>query len=302
VADRQRVRQPNLRGRQPRAPRGCLYVDESASPGWFYVGILAVAADDASELLDCLEADRADVGYDRELHFQEITTSQKASLGSRWLRRARQPDSPRICFHVLGIDLTKINRQAFGHRGREQRENLYRRILRMALKYAMLAFFPDDACVRGIFHDARNLGATEYFDWHTPQRLRGEGLPVAVDRIVLVDSDHAASDSRTTSTLIQLIDVILGATRVCLDATTTEQHKLRLASEWLPLVEGLTASGRRRWRSNDHFGHVGRCNLSFFPMRSLTLAQLNDPEVRLSSDFYSERTPALSAQAELPLL
>lgn len=295
-----RTSQPTLAGRSVARPRGCLYVDETYSRGWLYIGVLALSDEHADELFRCLDEDRSATGYKRELHFREITTRQKFDLGSRWLARVRQPGSPRICFHVLGIDKSIINRRVFGDRGREREENMYRRALRMALKYAVKTYFREDAYVRAIFHDARNAGVDEYFEWHTPWKLRSEGLRVATDEVALVDSDHAISGSPAASNAIQLIDVVLGATRVCLDATTRKPYQVKLAYEWLPLVERLT-DRRHRWNSKSRYGHVGRCNLSFFPSLPLTADELSDPLERARSSFYYARTPALQRQGVLDL-
>ena len=45
-----RAEQVQLDGRVSRTPRACLYVDESRSPGWLYIGVLVVRDEEADEL------------------------------------------------------------------------------------------------------------------------------------------------------------------------------------------------------------------------------------------------------------
>jgi hypothetical protein len=94
------------------------------------------------------------------------------------------------------------------------------------------------------------------------------------------------------SNFIQLIDVIIGATRVCMEAGTGRQYPRALAEQWLPLIERLTDPSRR-WNRNSSYGYVGRCNLSFFPKVWLSALQLAEDEERARSSFYQWRRPAL---------
>jgi hypothetical protein len=104
-----------------------------------------------------------------------------------------------------------------------QDRNAYRRFLRSALAYPILAFWPNQrVIIQAILHDNRTVAADEYFGWHTPWKMRAlSGVEVATDEVQLLDSDHRVSGRRMESNFIQLIDVILGATRVSLDDTTT---------------------------------------------------------------------------------
>ena len=63
----------------------------------------------------------------------------------------------------------------------------------MALVYAIKSFLPQDTIVRRILHDQRTIAASEYFERHTPYRMRRDGHRVAAEVVELVDSDHAES-------------------------------------------------------------------------------------------------------------
>lgn len=281
--------QVQLDGRLSKPSRACLYVDESQSPGWLYVGVLVVRDEDADELQWHLDRCRALVGYGRELHYSAVSTRQKADLARSWLDLAMRRSNPCVRFHILGVNRALVRLADFGPSD-ERDENIYRRCLRMALEYAIKSFLPRDSMVRRIVHDQRTIAASEYFEWHTPYRLRRDGHRVAAEVMELVDSDHARSSAYRESNFVQLIDVLLGATRDCLDARCQKQHRLQVAEHWLPLVQRLTDDRARRNRQSS-YGYVGRCNISFFPAPG----RLHDPR---PSAFYVGRRPRLADRGQ----
>jgi hypothetical protein len=105
--------------------------------------------------------------------------------------------------------------------------------------------------------------------------MRGDGHSITANRLEFLDSDHEVSQSYRDSNFVQLIDVLLGATRDCLDATTIKRHRIRVAEHWLPLMERLTDDARRRNRRSS-YGYVGRCNVSFFPAPGSPAARASD--------------------------
>ena len=162
--------QPNLHGTLARRPRIRLYVDESKTRRWTYIGVLAVPDEEHEGLHAALESDRKTTGYEGELHFTRLSQLAKAECARRWLARARGVTSPPVRFHVLALDTHTLNRSAFGSAGRTtQDQNIYRRFLRSALAYPVLSFWPQQsAIIQAIVHDNRTVAADEYFGWHTP--------------------------------------------------------------------------------------------------------------------------------------
>ena len=281
--------QIRLDGRLSRSPTACLYVDESHSPGWLYIGVLAVLDAEADQLQCHLDRCRGSAGYQRELHYSGISTRQKANVARSWLDLAMRPSAPCVRFHILGVDRKEMRTADFGPSAQRD-ENIYRRCLRMAPVYSVKALLPPATTVRRIIHDRRTLSASEYLDWHTPYRMRSDGHRVAADGVEFVDSDHNVSAAYRESNFVQLVDVLLGATRDCLDLTTAKRHRVSVAEHWLPLVERLTDDSRRKNRQSS-FGYVGRCNVSFFPVPGRS-------DRACSSDFYVGRTPRLANRGQ----
>jgi hypothetical protein len=244
---------------------------------------------DAELLQRHLDRCREIVRYERELHYNGVSTRQKADLARSWLDLAMRPSDPCVRFHILGVNRSAMRSADFGPYD-ERDQNIYRRCLRMALVYAVKALLPQGTVVRRILHDRRTVAASEYFEWHTPYRMRSDGHRVAADVVELVDSDHDVSAWYRESNFVQLIDVLLGSTRDCLDLTTAKQHRLRVAEHWLPLVQRLTDEKKRKNRSSS-YGYVGRCNISFFP------APNRGHQMR-ASDCYVGRSPRLAADGQ----
>jgi hypothetical protein len=271
-----------------------LYIDESyTEKRWLYIGVLVVPEDHRTELSQQLVSDRSEGGYDGEIHLQRVTSRAKRSVAERWLARLVAAGRPPLRFHVLGIDRTKLRPLAFGQGGRRQMQAAYGRFLRTAVSYSVKALVKGNVVVHSIIHDARNLAGDEYFDWHAPWRLRRDdpSLRVAAEKIVFVDSDHRTSGRSADSTFIQLTDLAVGLTRLCLVATNHQEHQIELARQWLPLLHCLT-SGTDRVRHQDcASGHLGRCSVSFFPRGR---AEPNDSAANLGSSFYTSRIPALA--------
>lgn len=261
-----------------------IYVDESKSDRWLYLGLVLVMEEEVRALHEALTSDRHEVGYDRELHFNKITRKAKRDLACRWLQRAMYPDSPVIRWHVLGLDRRELRHSVMRHH-----DAIHARFLRTAIAYAAKALLPCSTIVTQLVHDDSSLASDPFFSWHTPWRLQQDhGLPRRVDTVSFVSSDHHCSSDPVGSTFVQLADVIVGATRVALDATTTKAHQLEVARAWLPIVERLCDESRRRNR-NSRYGYLGRCSISFFPKPLINRFGDDDPESR----FYVGRRPAL---------
>lgn len=100
--------------------------------------------------------------------------------------------------------------------------------------------------------------------------------------------------------MVQLTDVILGATRQCLDATSQNRRKTEVARHFLPLVWRMTDPDQHRNPRGRH-GQGGRCTVSFFPKHGLTREQLEDPHERGRANLYVRRRPALLDTEQLSL-
>ena len=147
--------------------------------------------------------------------------------------------APTFCYSGLGIDTGKLQEAAFGTTGTQQRRNGCTRFFRTAVVYAVKSLCDAPVVVTQIVHDAGDLSQHDIFDWHSVWQMRTDhDLPLLVTHISFVNSDHAAEyGDAVNSPLIQLTDLILGASRLCLERTTKKKHQVAVAEHFLPLVE-----------------------------------------------------------------
>lgn len=279
-----------------------LYADEvkpfpSPADGhrWMYIGVLAVPEHLHDYALSVLASARQEVGYDGEVHFAELTQHHKIRLAQRWLQSVLSDDRKCFHFHILGINVSKLRREAFGESRREQERRIYNRFFRSTVAYVLKGFFlgePSVGQVRvvAVFHDRSEMEHDELFDWHTMWRLAREETGLVFDqrRIHFIDSDHhKEQEFPSESHFIQLIDILLGATRQCLDYTSDKPGLIQVAETFQPLLERLT-DPRRASNPNSRYRYYRRCSVSFFPSTALRVDQLNTIE-RVRSGIYINR-------------
>lgn len=291
--------------------RVLVFVDEikhSEASSWAYVGLVSIPQSRIGGALDRLLAERNRVGYHRELHYSDLKRrGEKVELAKAWLNLLME-DPQTWHFGIVGFDMSRLCLSAFGERNGEQFANSYRRFLRSALAFHLKTAHcrKGPAEVVAIYHDRNGqLEADPYFDWHAIRWLgvREDKLSFRRDRIIFVDSNHLAAEGHPkASHFIQLVDVLLGATRHVIERPTSNRGKDEVAQHFLPLVERL--NHRQDWcNPNGRYRHYPRCQLSYFPRRQLTPADLHDLAARVSSGFYRGRVLRLTQMrsGQLPL-
>lgn len=271
-----------------------IFMDESKPSRecpWLYIGAVFIRARDLDSVLDSMEAARSAVGYSREMHFERVSNDQKRRLAEAWMRLLMHDQ--RFHFVVNGVDTSMLSRQAFGA---NDNDRVQARFARSPIAYGMKTFFGENAVVDAVYCDKGNLEYDPYFGVGSLKRcVWDHGIRVMNHDVRFIDSDHQSVDGHPSySHLIQLVDILVGCARLCMESTSGKQHKVQLATTFLPLVSKLTSPAPVTWR-NSRYGPSKRGHLSFFPQRRLTAEELADPFARASSGFYSRRTPALSA-------
>lgn len=273
-----------------------IFMDESKPSkecSWLYIGAVLIRAREVDSVLHSMEAARSAIGYSREMHFEKVTNDQKRRLAEAWMQLLMY--DPRFHFVVNGVDTSMISYQAFGA---NDNDRVQARFARSPIAYGMKTFFGENAVVDAVYCDKGNLEHDPYFGVGSLKRCSWDhDIRVVNLDVRFIDSDHQSIDGHTSfSHLIQLADILVGCARLCMESTSGKQHKVQLASGFLPLVNKLTSPPPVTWRSSP-FGPSKRGHLSFFPRRRLTADELASPFARAGSGFYSHRTPTLSVVA-----
>jgi hypothetical protein len=281
------------------AIRVLLYADEikpftnRLGEQWMYIALLAIRENHFENALDTLNTYRERARYDGEVHFQRMRSRQKADLGKLWLKEVMHDRQKRFHFYVLGLRLDYLQRHAFGSSSDKQLSAIYNRFFRSTVAYLLSSYFGRDRkiVVSSVFHDETEMKYDRLFDWHTIWRVGKTYENVVFDnpQIEFIHSDHREeSNYADHSHFIQLIDLILGATKQCLDMTSNNPYKIEVAAEFFPLIERLCNEVSRR-NKKSRYAHVNRCTVSFFPRNHLTVSELEKPWLRARSGFFCNR-------------
>jgi len=250
--------------------------DQLDGSKWMYIGALFVPLQYKEELLTILNNCRCiqhnnwhysesecshQCGFhtrnNTEIHYNELGANAKFRVAEKWInfihKKACINHRKMLYFNILGLNLTKMNLQQFGN-GSQVDYNLYNRFYRTVLKGGLNYFFKDsEIVINTIYHDSGNQESHDLFPWHAISRVSDEIERVNIinNEIQFIDSDHRNSDSEE-SQLIQLIDIILGATYVCLHGNTNSNKKA-IGFKFKPVMEVLAD----RNRNPDGKGWIG---------------------------------------------
>jgi len=228
-----------LAGRTQEARGSFLVYHDESEPvpnrGWLLIGLLFVAQNRARQAKTALAAHRSAEQYHGEVHFSELPSSfggeygGKARVARRWMRAYEEGLSQYVCVTILCVDRasTVFRRQDFA-----QDFHIYNRFTAMAIKsgiaWHLLPSGFDRVKDRKTSPDRQLV---DNFQSYLPRRVEsdiksarhgsGHGYPeVFMQPVQLIDSQ---SDD-----LLQLIDLILGASQEALVCGASRRTKMAL--------------------------------------------------------------------------
>ncbi len=266
---------------------------------WMYIGALFIPLQYKEELLSTLNNCRCiqhDNWYnsksecphscnyhhknDSEIHYKELRDDAKYKIAEKWIRfvhkKACIKHRKMLYFNIIGLNLTKMDLRQFGG-GSAVDQNLYNRFYRTVLMGGLNYFFKDsEIVINEIYHDRGTQESHERFSWHAISKISTEieRVEITRDEVQFIDSDHRKSNS-VESHFIQLIDILLGATYVCLHGNTNP-NKNAIGSKFKPMMEILldrtkSPNGKsfigRYYHENNYFKRAYQ--VSFFPKREI---------------------------------
>ncbi|MBI4823292.1 MAG: hypothetical protein HY805_03565 [Nitrospirae bacterium] len=298
-----------------------MFCDESVVIGeWIYLGILVVPEPKEQILLDdllnsrcgnpqkdkiwgkCNPLCRYHSKNDTEVRFSDISKSKdKYFVADRWLDYFLR-DRDKIYFHILGIDLTKLDKSKFGNGGQNI---IYNRFFRTAILKPVKTYFNRyvKIFIDSIYHDENKaLETHSYFPWHSIFSIDEQDgkITFKTKEINFINSDHKDS-SNQYSNFIQFIDLLLGCVRNCIDHFSKDDDKEKLALKSLPIIERLIEAPNN---VSSSYNYVGRQKIEFFPkhdLKNLDERSIEYQSKRMAS-FYAGRKLKIKEKAQLPLL
>lgn len=254
-----------------------VFHDESEpNKRWFLVGLLLVKRQDLDEVRRHLRTKRESEGYRGEVHFADLPKSfggaygAKARVAREWISAYERYLSQMAFCSVLAVDRAS---NAYDRRRFAQDYHAYNRFTAMAIKAAVawhLGPLKLDRVVLRIVSDAKDRksqpdqGMVDNFDNYVPWRVEtdaerakqgGSNYPAV--SVAHLDLQHSADDD-----LLQLLDILLGATQEALVGGATRPTKRKLGQRVVRWIEDLR---KPPWEQN--LGLHRKFNVWGFPDR-----------------------------------
>lgn len=237
--------------------------NNSDNTKWMYFGTLFIQEEKKDQLLQhlnnlrCIKSNNwhADVstcdnlcGYhernNTEIHYKELAESNaRFRIAENWIKFVKDERSPKndrlFNFNILGLNLSAMNLEMFGEGPNDL--TIYNRFYRTTILSGLNYFFKNrKVVIKNIFHDKGSQEHHKYIPWHTIHKidLSQDNISIIPENIQFIDSDHRESGKKE-SHLIQLIDLLLGATYACLHNPSVEVEKRKIGSLFEPVLKCL---------------------------------------------------------------
>lgn len=301
-----------------------VFCDESKAGDWIYIGLLIVPEEHEQFLLNILLNQRCGrkdnkpknwlgcenlnkckfhESNNKEFHYSNLSRNKDMYfLGERWVSLLLT-DSVYTRFHVLGIDISKLNLDVFESKSGNT-DSIYNRFFRSAVNYAVKSLLKgtDKIQITGIYHDNNpSVEGHKYFPWHVATKLNEENnILCSFEHIVFLDSNHSKSQS-AYSNFIQYIDLILGCVKETLEAESPSESndKQKIVAKALPFVERVITEPYNR---NSQYKYLGRCSISFFPKEKIEkLEELYGDKAKFVNNFYKTRPIKFAQKKQMSL-
>ena len=278
--------------------------NKSDNSKWAYIGALFVPLEKKEDLMlglnnlrcinhknwhqnedDCPCKCNFHTRNNTEIHYSELDrTSARSKIAENWLNflidKALRKNF--LNFNILGLNLSNMNLDLFGGlKGRDL--NIYNRFFRSMIKGSLNYFYGkyDEITINNIYHDKGSQQNHKYFPWHIMYKLSSEmeRIKFLSDKIIFINSDHRNSHQEE-SQLIQLIDLILGATVINLHDQSKKKAQRTIGLLFQPILKIILD---RKKGNNAYYGHyyhdkrvTRKCGISFFPEKKLLLNESGD--------------------------
>ena len=246
-------------------------------------------------ILELIKSSRLRANFENEVKFDKIRRPKGAAYecAKNWLPLLLNPCHG-LSWSVMALNSDLLVMERFGEKKGEQSVSMRRRFLRATVQHHLKSCCVgkgNHVSVERFFHDKEgSLEADSYFDWHGIDWMakRLPSVAFAKERIEFVDSDHQKEEKfHKASHLIQLSDVLLGAVQHVHQDWQAIHHPMKdptnrvcpakddIGMRVHPILERMCCPDQRK-NVKSRYGHVGRCQISFFPRKKQALDDVGD--------------------------
>lgn len=238
-----------------------------------------------------------------KIHYQEYSDTNNYNIANRWCNIIMDNYNPtEFYMHILGININKLDKSYFKTAGSKTHvdENIYNRFFRTAIIYPLKKFFSkyDEIIIDNIYHDIGNMDNHKYFKYKTLNyiNLNEEKIRCNCKEISLIKTDDKNS-LEANNTLLQFIDLFLGANFNMLHNSSRQKNKVAIAKKLFPIIDRMI---NKPYNVNSKYYNT--YSISFFPRKKITsnISEF-EKEIIKSDNFYTNRELKLSKNDQLSI-
>lgn len=177
-----------------------------------------------------------------KIHYQKYDDTNNFNIANRWCNIILNNYNPaEFYMHILGINLTKLDKIYFKTKGELTNvdENIYNRFFRTAIIYPLKKYFHDYDIIEidNIYHDTGDMEYHKYFKSQLLRyiKLNEEKIVCKCPEITFLATNHL-NCLEDNNTLLQFIDLFLGATYNMLHYSSSQKNKVYIANKLFPII------------------------------------------------------------------
>lgn len=283
---------------------------------WDYIGVCIVPTNNVSNLSKHLNNLRcgANKKYNEcndncpyhyknrvKIHYQEYDNTNNYNIADRWCDVILNNQKPaKFYMHILGINLNKLDKSCFKTSGQETNvdENIYNRFFRTAIVYPLKKYFNnyDIIEIDAVYHDTGDMKYHRYFKYQPLKYINFNDDKITCNcteiTFLETNNDNCLEDNNT---LLQFIDLFLGANFNVLHNSSSNKNKVAIAKKIFPITNRFINNP-----NNINSRYYNIYSLSFFPKNKLN-SNISDLEKQIlkKENFYTNREMKLQLCRQL---
>lgn len=287
---------------------------------WDYIGICIVPTKNISNLAKKLNDLRCDSGncytnciksckYHKDnnvkVHYQKYDNTNNFKIAERWcdvILENNNKNFSQFYMHIMGINKNKLDKSYFKETEEKTNinENIYTRFFRTAILFSLKKFFSnyDEIVIDNIFHDSGDMQYHDYFSQQIFNHIyyNEEKITSNCKKIGFIETNKY-NCLENNNTLLQFIDLFLGATFNMLHSSSEQQNKFKISQKLSPVIDRCINKP-----NNINSRYFNIYSMSFFPKNEIKSNATNfEKEILKYNNFYTNREMKLKMKGQMSL-
>ena len=238
-----------------------------------------------------------------KIHYQKYDDTNNFNIANRWCDIILNNYNPaEFYMHILGINLNKLDKSYFKTKGEitDVDENIYNRFFRTAIIYPLKKYFHqyDIIEIDNIYHDAGDMEHHKYFRSQPLRYIKfnEEKIVCKCSEITFLETNHL-NCLEDNNTILQLIDLFLGANYNMLHSSSKQKNKVNIANKLFYIINRCINNPKNK---NSRYYNV--YSVSFFPKHKINsnISEF-EKEIIKYDNFYTNREMKLQMKNQISI-